>query len=454
MSRSEDLFAAEKRPITFSELLNQAQQYLSTNYPKLLADKNSNQKKEKMLSYLRKFISDKSYAVRGIDSESLPLRLYQEMAEYSFLTPYFYNSKKNNIEGIEINAWDDITVKYAGGLQEKSAQHFQSPQQAKDIFNRLLRNSGYPPMDDAKPIARGHLGSNIRITVDSGGGTLDNDVGLCASIRFINPNGLTKRDLVSNGTLTEEMMDLLCGIYRYGRSMLLAGETDAGKTTLMSVIMSEAVPYGKKLITIEYGDREFNLVVSKDGKILNNVIHLRTKDSEDIKLVVTPQMLLEFSMTMNPDFLCMAEIRGAEAFETIEAALTGHPVIGTVHVDCCEDIPDRLVQLASIKCSNLSDTTLYRMVTKAFPILFYEQKMEDSKRRVTDICECFMEGDKLVFNPLWVFESEYNEEKEGKTIIHGQFKKSGTISAGLQRRLRRKGMPETMLKKITGGDGT
>lgn len=60
------------------------------------------------------------------------------------------------------------------------------------------------------------------------------------------------------------MMDLLCGIYRYGRSMLLAGETDAGKTTLMSVIMSEAVPYGKKLITIEYGDREFNLVVSKD----------------------------------------------------------------------------------------------------------------------------------------------------------------------------------------------
>lgn len=163
-------------------------------------------------------------------------------------------------------------------------------------------------------------------------------------------------------------------------------------------------------------------------------------------------MLLEFSMTMNPDFLCMAEIRGAEAFETIEAALTGHPVIGTIHVDCCEDIPDRLVQLASIKCSNLSDTTLYRMVTKAFPILFYEQKMEDNKRRVTDIYECSMDGDKLVFNPLWVFESEYNEEKDGKTIVHGQFKKAGTISADLQHRLRRKGMPENLLKKIMRGD--
>lgn len=425
---------------------------MSANYPKLLADKNSKQKQEKMLSYLRKFISDKSYAVDGIDTDSIPLRLYEEMAEYSFLTPYFNYKKKDDVEGIEINAWNDITIKYSGGRQEKSKQHFQSPKQAKDIFNRLLRDSGYPPMDSAKPIARGHLGSNIRITVDSGGGTLDDDVGLCASIRFVNPNGLTKRDLIDNGTLNGEMMDLLCSIYRYGRSMLLAGETDAGKTTLMSVIMSEAVPDDKKLITIEYGDREFNLVVLKDGRILNNIIHLRTKDSEDIKLMITPQMLLEFAMTMNPDFLCMAEIRGAEAFETIEAALTGHPVIGTVHVDCCEDIPDRLVQLASIKCSNLSDTTLYRMVTKAFPILFYEQKMEDNKRRVTDIYECSINKDRLVFNPLWIYEVECNEKKGGKTIIHGQFKKAGTISADLQHRLRRKGMPEDLLKKITGGD--
>jgi pilus assembly protein CpaF len=186
------------------------------------------------------------------------------------------------------------------------------------------------------------------------------------------------------------------------------------------------------------------------GQIINNVVHTVTKESDDPKLAVTQQMLLEHGMTMNPGYICMAEVKGSEAFETIEAALTGHPVIGTTHTYSAEEIPDRLVQLASMQSSNLSDKTLYSMVTRAFPILFYAQRMADGVRRVTEICECQLENDRPKVIPLWRYDTQYNEVKNGKTIVHGQFVKCGIISANLQRRLRQQGIPEEALQSIIG----
>ena len=108
----------------------------------------------------------------------------------------------------------------------------------------------------------------IRITV-SGSAVLDKAVGIACSIRFVNPSDLKKHDLIRFGSATEEMLDFLSLAYRYGASMLLAGETDAGKTTLMSIIM-DIIPDNKKLITIENGNREFNKVKrDKDGNVFS-----------------------------------------------------------------------------------------------------------------------------------------------------------------------------------------
>ena len=45
------------------------------------------------------------------------------------------------------------------------------------------------------------------------------------------------------------------------------------------------------------------------------------------------QHKLEFAMTLNPDYICMAEVKGSEAFDLMEAAITGHPTIVTIHID-------------------------------------------------------------------------------------------------------------------------
>ncbi len=254
-------------------------------------------------------------------------------------------------------------------------------------------------------------------------------------------------------TLTPNMMRFLVYGYRYGLSMMLSGETDAGKTTLMSIILSEAVPNNKKLITIENGTREFNLVKRDPvtGKIINSVIHLVTRDSDDEKQEITQQMLLEWSMTANPDYLCMAEVKGSESYETLEASVT-HPVIGTTHTKKSEkDIPKRLVDLAAIK-GNLNDKTLYSMAIDSFPILFHAEKMADEVRRVTGISECQLKNGLPTFQPLWEYRTDYNEVVNGKTVVHGDFVKCGNISDDLQYQLRQKGIPKNILQSILEGE--
>jgi pilus assembly protein CpaF len=442
------------KKIGFPQLLTRIQEFMPNAYSELMASsENSSQRKFQIVSRIKKFLNDNRYYVEGLTTEALTEKLYNDMAGFSFLTKYLTFQKKG-VEGIEIDSWDSVKIKHVGGVYERSKEYFLSPQHALDVAKRILNQSGIT-MDEAQPLARGHIGDRIRITVNGGGGTLDKNVGIALSIRFINPNDLTAEQIIQSGTLTKEMLDFLCNCYRYGVSMLLAGETDAGKTTLMSVILKISVPFEKKLITIENGDREFNCIVrdKETGDILNSVIHEVTKESKDPKLAIGQQELLEHAMTMNPDFLCMAEIKGSEAFETIEAALTGHPVIGTIHVDCCEDIPDRLVQLASLKKSNLSDATLYKMIAKAFPILFFCQKGEDGVRRVTEICECCLENDRPSVHTLWEYVVTENRIVDGKRKIGGYYKKTGCISETLQKKLRRKQMPLEILQKIISVKG-
>lgn len=435
--------------MVFPELLEQTQQYMSHNYSALLGEKNSPQKQEKFLSYLRKYLSDQNVTADGMDYNSLPLHLYWEMAEYSFLTPYL-NGKNKDWEEININRWDDTKITYCDGRVARSSQQFLSPQHADDIVSRLLRQSGIV-LDQARPLVRGHLSNKIRATV-IGRPVIDPEAGISVSIRYVNPQKLSKGAFVQNGTATEEMLDFLATVYRYGISECLAGATGTGKTTLMSWILS-TLPFHKRIYTVENTTREFDLVVrDADGHVLNSVIHTVTRDSDDPKQCVTEQMLLEQGLTFDPDYICMAEMKGSEAFETQEAARTGHAVISTVHAKSCAEIYDRLLDLCSLK-GTLSGDLLQKSIAKAFPITFFIRKMEDNVRRITEICECEVTPDgSHVMHTLYRFRTVQNRVQDGKTIVEGCFERAGTISDRLQQELRDNGIPENVLQQLIGGD--
>ena len=158
--------------LSYEELLRLAQAYCSKTYPALFHEK---EHRELIPGYLTKFLRDGGYAVEGMSEGTLLSRLYDDMVRYSVLTPYL---EREDVEEINVNAWDDIAVTYPDGHTEKCPETFLSPTQAVDTMKRLLQDGGMT-LDNATPVAMGHLNSRIRVTVIKEPIT-DGDVGVAA----------------------------------------------------------------------------------------------------------------------------------------------------------------------------------------------------------------------------------------------------------------------------------
>lgn len=284
-------FNTSKNTRSFAEVLAQVQEYLASKYSTLITD-NPEEQRQQITAYIAKYLNDYSLGVEGMDHEALIDKLYTEMAEFSFLTPYLFAS---DVEEININSWKDTKITYADGRVIPSKERFQSPQHAVDVVRRLLHKSGMI-LDNSQPGVVGHLSNKIRITV-LGNPLTDKGKGVAASIRIVNPKRLGQDDFVRYGTATAEMLDFLAAVLRFGLSICVTGSTGSGKTTLMSWILS-TIPNEKRIFTIENGCREFDLVKEDaEGNVLNNVVHTVTRFSDDPKQNYDQERLLEFALT-------------------------------------------------------------------------------------------------------------------------------------------------------------
>lgn len=313
-----------------------------------------------------------------------------------------------------------------------------------DVDELLLPHINY-----ASPAVLGHLSKNIRIAVLKTP-LVDEDVGIAASIRIVNPQSLKKSDFVDGGTATDEMLDFLAECLRYGISICVAGATSSGKTTLAGWLLT-TIPDNKRIFTIENGSRELALVREKDGKVTNSVIHTLTRFSENEKQNIDQDMLLDMALRFNPEIICVGEMRSSEAYTAQESARTGHTVLTTIHSNSCESTYSRMRTLCKRKY-DMDDEVLMDLVTEAFPIVVFTKQLENKKRRLMEIMECEITPDgKRHFNSLFRYEITENRVEGDKFIINGTHKKVCGISESLKKRFLENGMPREVLNKITGG---
>ena len=123
------------RIIEFVPLLTLIQEHISKNYAAALTDED---KQKQLIPIINKFLYDTGYSVRGMSKDDLAKKLYSEMAEYSVITPFL---NRDDVEEINVNAWNNIVITYTDGRMEHLSEHFYSPQNAEDIVKRLLHLS-------------------------------------------------------------------------------------------------------------------------------------------------------------------------------------------------------------------------------------------------------------------------------------------------------------------------
>ena len=434
--------------IELSSLVPLCQSFIARNYSAAIIDKS---KTEELKAYIGKYLYDTDYSVVGFDTKELVERLFEEMAEYSILTKHLADP---DIEEININGWDDVALTHLDGRIEKANEHFFSPTHAIDIVKKLLQHSGMI-IDNAAPIAQGHLPNNTRVTALKEP-IVDANRGIAVSIRMLHPQRVDRESLLQTESLTEEMLYFLEVCLRYGVSFVVAGRTSSGKTTLLNSLLG-SIPDGKRIYTIESGARELSLIKrDHNGKVVNNVVHPLSRPSDKEAYDISQEDLVMAALRFDPDIICVGEMRDAEAHSAVEASSTDHTVVTTVHGGGGRYAHRRIAFLSQRRFP-IDMKISMQQAALAFPVVVFAHKLEDNSRKVMDISECVVHDDgELEYRTLYRYKINSNEYKDGRFHIIGEFIKENTPSDYLCTKLLRGGIPQEILQKFNkeGGNTT
>ena len=152
--------------------------------------------------------------------------------------------------------------------------------------------------------------------------------------------------MIENGTMTPAIGRLLEIAARCRLNVLVSGGTGSGKTTLLNA-MSQFIDHSERIVTIEDA-AELQLQQP-------HVIRLETRPpSLEGTGQVTQRDLVWNALRMRPDRIIVGEVRGAEAFDMLQAMNTGHDgSISTVHANSARDALTRVENMVQMGQVNL-----------------------------------------------------------------------------------------------------
>jgi pilus assembly protein CpaF len=163
--------------------------------------------------------------------------------------------------------------------------------------------------------------------------------GPLVTIRTFSRRRLALADLIEGGTLDATTGRLLEAMVAAGVATAISGATGSGKTTMLNVL-GAAIPSGDRVVVVEDA-AELQL----PGP---HVVRLEARPPNvEGRGEVPLRELVRNALRMRPDRIVVGEVRGAEAFDLLQAANTGHRgLLTTLHAGGPAEIPARLEAMA------------------------------------------------------------------------------------------------------------
>jgi type IV secretion system protein VirB11 len=163
---------------------------------------------------------------------------------------------------------------------------------------------------------------------------------------------------------------------KYRKNIVLSGGTSSGKTTFLNAIVRE-IPLHERIITIED---------VREAKLPHrNKVHLLYSKGGQGKAKVTAQDHLQVCLRMRPDRILPSEIRGAEAFDFLEAINSGHPgSMTSMHANSASEAEKRLVFMCLRANTGMTKEQLSDYISSVVDVIIQFER-RNGKRIVTDI---------------------------------------------------------------------
>lgn len=396
----------DQRSLLKPEILSNVNETLTTTHPDLLI--------RGMMDYkareeLKRFVIKEHAHVHKhneevidyIVQETVGTGVMEQILQDESITDIGYNGKDLVIES------NDSKFRYEG-----------STDVTEDYIIRLIQKFAFANKKDftpKNPIFDGTF-ENMRISAMHQKNTV---TGTTMSLRIVRPRlALTKENF--SQFAPEYIYELFNSVTNLKTNIIISGETGTGKTELQK-LMASFIPFKQRIVLIEEVAETFLKEMFPEKDIYS---WLTTPD-------VSISDLVKSALRNNPRWIIVSETRSQEAYEMIQAVLSGHHIITTLHAVNARAIPKRLINMAKMGYS-VSEEALEGDIRRYCDLGIHINRTEiDNKviRYLAEIVEFNETEDKTIFKQRYV---------DGKFICE-----TGELSKDLKDRLESDGIQLT-----------
>jgi len=302
------------------------------------------------------------------DEQELQQELIQKLSGFSFLQPLLDDEA---VEEIWINKPGE--VRFArNGVHQVTDVSF-SGQELQTLVERMIRQTGRR-LDRSMPFIDAELGSGYRLHAVIPDITRKH---MSLNIRKFSNRVLTAETLLAGGVLSEPQLKYLLDRLSAGANLMISGATQAGKTTLLSALLSALKPE-ERVVSVE---DTFELRC-----LLPDWVALQTRPpSTDGRLEVDLRRLVRETLRMRPTRLVVGEVRGAEALDMLIAMNSGIPGMCTIHANSADEALNKLKTLPLLAGGNISSVFLDSVIRGSLDLFVHCQRNTDGSRKLASI---------------------------------------------------------------------
>ncbi len=417
------------------KIVNEVQIHLAEKHKEKFVEIKEQESFEELIAEeIETYCHNKKLQIEGITVEQTINRVKESILSYDILTPLIFDND-NEVEEIRVNDYNDIRIVKAG-KEEQLAISFTSREKLFSVAQRLCRNNYAPVIKRDQPYTRLRIGKNIRVSIMASPVVVSNDQRtekiVQMTIRKQKNKPFSKDELLKN-TVNKYGDELISLLIKNGASAAFFGGTNSGKTGTMASYINRMNNKNRTISIAEID--EMNLrQVNDEGNSTNGTLMWEEKKKYNIDF----RQLINCSLTFTPDTLVLQEIKSAEAVDVINAAITGHQVVTTVHADNIEVFGKRVLGMFKEANSDLSDDLILEYIADSFDLLIRMVKFKNGIRKIVQVVELKKYNrntNQFEYNQLLKFKALEITEDD----VVGNYESEHFISEGLLEKMVEKG---------------
>ncbi|WP_256839698.1 CpaF family protein [Ornithinimicrobium faecis] len=248
-----------------------------------------------------------------------------------------------------------------------------SEQQVRDLVERMLRSSGRR-VDLSSPFVDAALpdGSRLHVVIP--------DITRrhwAVNIRKFVVAADELSDLVRLGSLPQHAATFLTAAVESGLNILVAGGTQAGKTTMLNCLAA-AIPPNERVVTCE---EVFELKIP-----LRDVAALQCRQASLEGTGEVPlRRLVKEALRMRPSRILVGEVRQEESLDLLIALNSGLPGMCTVHANSAREAVTKMCTLPLLAGTNVASGFVVPTVASSIDLVVHMSLLPDGRRSVQEI---------------------------------------------------------------------